>query len=130
MPELEKMGEQIGGMVRGMIRSHILAQDLGWKKLSDYTVSKKGHPVIYVDSGTYMSSIGVNVEQQGSYDLMISIFPDGYYEERGKEVSEIAFYMEYGTKDMPARPLWRPVYEASRNMDEIMNFDMERVFSP
>jgi len=130
MAELEKMGEQIGGLVRGTLRRHITAQDLGWKKLSDHTIQKKGHPVVYVDSGTYVSSIGVEVQKQNTYDLTISIFPDGYYEERGKEIAEIAFYMEYGTKDMPARPLWRPVYEATRNMEEIVNFDMERVFSP
>lgn len=130
MPQMEKMAEQIGGMVRGTIRRHIMAQDLGWKKLAESTVEKKGHPIVYVDSGTYMSSIGLEVERMGDFDLVVSIFPDGYYEDKGKDVSEIAFYMEYGTRHMPARPLWRPVYAAAKTMEGIKNFDLEGLFSP
>jgi hypothetical protein len=130
MPRLEKMAEQIGSVVRATLRQHILAQDLGWQKLAESTKARKGHPIIYIGSGVYMNSIGLEVAKQSDTDISVRIFPDGYYEDRGKNVDEIAFYMEYGTKNMPARPLWRPVYEAARNMDSITKFDLEGLFMP
>ena len=122
---LEKELEKIGLQVRGMVRGHIVKQDLGWKPLADLTVSKKGHAVAYIETGKYLSNIRVRTTTARK-ESSVFIYPYGKYS-TGAAVDKVAFDLEMGTSTIPSRPLWRPVAEEMLNMDEMMNFPIEEI---
>lgn len=78
-----------------------------WQALSDATIEKKGHGHIYVDTGFYVE----NIETQIRYHrkrIVIEVSPADviYDSEPFRNLRLVAAWMEYGTKRMPARPLW------------------------
>jgi hypothetical protein len=92
------------------VRTHIINQDLDWTELAASTVSRKGHPFIYIDSGKYANSITLNRKKEGD-KFHIILAPRRGMASGGLTFQELGLYMEYGTTTMPARPLWRPTYD-------------------
>lgn len=89
---------------QSIVVHHIDMQDLAWTPLSFFTVNKKGNSTILVDTSLYIQSIrnwrnaNFGYVGVGSSD----VYPDG------TKLSTVAIDNEYGTQNIPARPLWQP----------------------
>lgn len=90
---------------------HILAQDLPWAPLSPNTKKRKqpyNRNKVYIDTETYLNSVTTWTEGNHSY---VGIKKGTTYKnrkDRSVTVDQVAMWMEYGTKNTPARPLWAP----------------------
>lgn len=96
----------IGEEIKKAVVAHIKDQDLPWKKLADITIYKKGHPLKYLETHTFVNSI-VSEVVKSSDGFKVYVYPKGTAE-NGLDLSKLAFYLEMGTsRGIPARPLWR-----------------------
>lgn len=95
---------KIAKKLQAIVKGHIYNQDLGWAALSGSTQSRKGHGKAYYDTGTYLQNIKIITRGTRIY---VGI-PKNLADARGVYYADIASMMEYGTKNMPARPLWEP----------------------
>lgn len=91
--------------------NHISAQDLGWKRLKPATIRQKVNKGlsenIYVATSTYFQNITSWVKDDTAY---IGV-RKGVTHPDGEEVGNIAKWLEFGTSNMPARPLWQPTFK-------------------
>lgn len=112
--EVKKKTEQaqweICKKLRDAVIRHILAQDLGWQKLSKRTRNAKGSDLIYIDTQTYLNNIKAwKVKGQAFVGVKRGII---YKRKSGNvNLERVAIWMEYGTSRMPARPVWGPSIE-------------------
>lgn len=112
--DLERLGHQI----EYSLKSHIIKQDLPWKKLSKITVAlKHGREEILIDTAGYAASFSVEVNQRWKRYLELTVYPKGNVPDRGVSYQQIAYWHEYGTSRMPERPLWRPVADEIDSME-------------
>lgn len=103
----------LGEKASQMLQEHIRKQDLSWTPLSQSTITvKNGDNRIFIDTGTLMNNLKVCKVTSSSNDLsiFIGVDPDVSYED-GTKISDVLIYMEYGTSNMVARPLFRPTKE-------------------
>ena len=98
--------------LKNIVIGHILAQDLNWEKLSPRTErrKKKNKSLIYIDTELYLNSI--KIWKKGN-TTFVGVKKGIVYKRNSGRVSleRVAIWMEYGTKNMPARPLWTPSIE-------------------
>jgi hypothetical protein len=106
--------EALGNEVRKSIRGHIRKQDLDWGPLVSGSIKRKGFDKIYVSRGAYMKSITVDVTKT-DVGAEVVVSPEGEHYS-GLEMKTLAHYLEYGTKKMISRPLWRPVFSEVESM--------------
>ena len=88
-----------------IVKNHIMRQDLPWTPKKN--PSSSGSWRLYIDTGQYLSSVET---WQKNGIRFVGIKPHKHHKD-GVPVSDIAVWMEYGTKHMPARPLWGPSLE-------------------
>lgn len=119
--------QEFGNEIRENLRKHILAQDLGWSSLSEYTAKRKGHSDPYIETGFYLQNIKVEVDKPNRFDVTLSIFPDGKHPVNGLELQDLAEILEMGSarrkSPLPPRPLWRPVKNEMWNYSTIRNLN-------
>lgn len=112
MPQHVKVAERrlidkfMNRMKSGLI-NHIISDDLGWIKLSGYTIRNKGHAAKLIHSGLLISSITTWTKSKAGY---VGIKPS-VREKNGTKVAEVARRQEEGYGRIPARPLWKPTAE-------------------
>ena len=101
-----------GKLVVKRMVEHIDKQDLPWKPLSDVTIERKGHDKIYVETGWLKENL--SVRRMTTKPLRSTIFvgasPWKTHKPSGKKFSELMIMLEYGTDEIPARPLIRPTW--------------------
>jgi hypothetical protein len=99
-------------IVKRMVE-HIDRQDLPWKPLSDVTIAIKGNSQVYVDTGWLKENL--SVRRMKTSPLKSTVFvgasPWKTHKPSGKKFSELMIMLEYGTDEIPARPLIRPTWE-------------------
>lgn len=100
--------ERIGKSIQRKIRAHVRNQDLDWAPLQSDTIRKKGFAKVYMRRGDYIRSIKVEVDRREN-GAELRVYPEGDHYS-GLDMQTLADYLEYGTKNIQARPLWRPVY--------------------
>ena len=93
--------------MKSSLVNHIIDDDLGWIKLSDYTIRNKGHAAKLIHSGLLISSITTWTKSKVGY---VGIKPS-VRESNGTKVSEVARRQEEGYGKIPKRPLWQPTAE-------------------
>lgn len=102
-----------GKLVAERMVEHIDRQDLDWKPLSDVTIQIKGHSQVYVDSGWLKDNL--DVRRMKTSPLKSTVYvgasPWKTHKPSGKKFSDLMIMLEYGTEDIPARPLVRPTWE-------------------
>lgn len=95
---------------------HIELQDLRWQPLSRVTIERKGDSTIYVETGWLKENL--SVRRIASKPLRSTIFigasPWKTHKPSGLKFSDLMIMLEYGTDDIPARPLIRPTWEEVR----------------
>lgn len=120
---------RLGEVVKKSIIKHIMAQDLNWKELSEYTKKRKGHNRKYQDTLGFVKSINSTVYKT-SDGYKILVYPKGI-NYRGIDYSKIAFWLEKGTKKgarqyIPPRPLWNPTLQ-ELSKDGLVGFQIKTI---
>jgi len=120
---------QFGESAKSVVVGHIFAQDLRWKKLSKVTLAKKGgRQKIYWDTGEFVDSIQVEVQDRGLKGVRLEVKPTGQHS-TGIDMQELAAVLEYGNSKTPARPLWRPSFrEIKKHPDLNSILDLKKRF--
>jgi hypothetical protein len=114
-PDLEEVGKKtlvkVGLKAESIAVKHIQNQDLNWTANIRYTRWKQRagfSQKILVKTSTYLQSITSWPSQSGKTfyaGVKRTVKVDGVL------LADIAKALEYGTRNMPARPLWRPTYQ-------------------
>lgn len=110
---LRKLGDALVRKLRG----HIIKQDLDWAPLSATTIRKKGHGTVYLDRGHYIRGLEVDVSSKGPYQWGLQVTVKGSHYS-GLPMATLARYLETGTSEIPARPIWRPVFAELKELPE------------
>ncbi len=93
----------------GIIKGHIYKQDLPWVPLNVSTVRAKGNELVYLETGELVKDLTVIKGDKNSY--FVGAPNDVEHEASGLKLSQLMFYLEYGTEHIPGRPLIAPSYE-------------------
>lgn len=100
-----------GIKAEGLAKSHMSAQDLGWRPLKPKTLEVKIRggfsENILIMTSSYFQAITSYV--QG--DTAFAGVKKGTKNTQGDDLTKIAAVHEYGNDNMPARPLWTPVFK-------------------
>lgn len=95
--------------LKRIVVGHILAQDLNWPQLSHRTIrnKKENKQLVYIDTETYLDNITTWKKLGVAY---VGIKKGTIHKRKNGNVNleRVAIWMEYGTRNMPARPLWGP----------------------
>lgn len=114
--------QNFGKAIEQRVIQHINSQDLGWSPLSQVTIRKKGHEKIFLDKRDFVKSIKVSVSKKGLLVRTIMVRPEGIHTNSGLSMATLAKFLEYGTKNMVARPLWRPTIKEVSQSPEFSAF--------
>lgn len=106
-----------GDLILEKIRGHIDAQDLNWTPLSEHTIAlKSGDETIYVETGFLKDNLKVRKVKAPKNGVTYFIGADAWTKHpSGLKFSDLMIYLEYGTANIPARPLIRPTFEELEN---------------
>lgn len=118
----------------GRLRQMILGQELNHAALAPSTVAAKarrgGDPRILVDTRQYVNSIRARrKEGENAYEVGVA---DEKHELSDANLRSIAAWLEYGTRNadgtrrMPARPHWRPIWQEFVAMKDKLIRDSEK----
>lgn len=108
--EMKDFADETTAQIKAYIESH------PGPALAPYTVAKKGHARILIDTGKYIGSI--KTEKVGEMEYFSGALSSDSHERLS--MSTLAEYLEYGTSRMPARPHFRPV--AARRRREFRKY--------
>jgi len=102
-----------GEMVLEKMKGHIDAQDLNWRPLADSTIAmKNGDDTIYVQTGWLKENLSVRRLKSSVKGSTIFIGASPWKTHpSGVKFSDLMIYLEFGTVNMPPRPLIRPTFE-------------------
>jgi len=93
------------------IRDHIDAQDLPWKPLSPSYLEYKNRfglsTKIWMSTGELYRSLEIFKDKNNKYYVGAPV--DTVHSDTDILINDIIKFMEYGTKNIPARPLFTPV---------------------
>lgn len=117
--KLERSLEAVGNAGADLARRHIRLQDLAWAPLSPITVKKKGFPTIYVHTREYYNKIKSEVQGTPGEDVLRVVVAIQGKHSSGIDMQHLAVMLEYGTSQMPARPLWRPTFRQLKDTPEL-----------
>lgn len=113
-PVAEARMYENGTIVLKRMIEHIDRQDLNWEDLSERTIQlKQGDDTIYVETGWLKGNLGVRRIKstvKGS-TLFVGASPWKTHPESQLKFSDLMIMLEYGTEDIPPRPLVRPTWE-------------------
>ena len=113
VPAFSAQIKEDGNLVLEHIISHIDSQDLNWTPLSECTIElKNGDETIYVETGFLKSNLKVRKVKAPKNGVTYFIGADAWTKHpSGLKFSDLMIYLEYGTANIPARPLIRPTYD-------------------
>lgn len=113
VPAFSAQIKEDGNLVLERIISHIDSQDLNWTPLSERTIElKNGDETIYVETGFLKSNLKVRKVRAPKNGVTYFIGADAWTKHpSGLKFSDLMIYLEYGTANIPARPLIRPTYD-------------------
>ena len=113
VPAFSAQIKEDGNLVLERIISHIDSQDLNWTPLSERTIElKNGDETIYVETGFLKSNLKVRKVKAPKNGVTYFIGADAWTKHpSGLKFSDLMIYLEYGTSDIPPRPLVRPTWE-------------------
>ncbi len=109
--QIGALGDVIGGMLEEALVDKIHEGDSSWPPLSDAWAEFKGHDNPWYYTGTLENAIKYTKEGTTIY---AGIIDAGSYRD-GENIATRAHDLEYGTSDIPARPLFSLVEEESEN---------------
>ena len=120
---LDRIARKVGAYLEGKIVEMIDKQWAGWKPLDTETIKRKKSSKAWVDTGELRSLITHVVE--GKYPKVVKV---GIFEH---EKGLIAHFLEFGTKNIPERPLFRLVVDLEKEkivqlVHEELNKELER----
>ena len=105
--QLDKLGARIGLKMEGLLVTKIKEGDSSWAPLSAAWAEQKGHGNQWYYTGRLEGAIEYKIDNHVIYIGIIK--PDTY--PYGENIANVAVKLEYGTSQIPARPLFMPVYE-------------------
>lgn len=114
VPAMTAQLKDDGDIILKRIVEHIDSQDLNWTPLEESTISlKSGDDTIYVETGFLKNNLKVRKVKSPKNGVTYFIGADAWtkHSPSGLKFSDLMIYLEYGTADIPARPLIRPTFE-------------------
>ncbi len=103
--------------VESVAVEHLRDQDLPWEPLTERYLRwklKRGYSEkILLRTGTYLRAIAVE-EAPGGLGAFVGVRRGVARDREGQDVVDIAGFHEQGTRHLPARPLWEPTYQETR----------------
>lgn len=93
---------------------HLERQDLNWPALSPETIKRKvdNKDKILIETGELKSKLKVRKIATKTDRFTVFVGADAWERHRnGLKMSDLMIYLEYGTDNMPARPLMGPTWE-------------------
>jgi len=94
------------------IKNHISAQDLGWVPLAESTVLRKRDSKAWIDSGYFRDHLRITEKKMGMLRRwFVGAVKGDIHEPSEMPMSVLAFMLEYGYRNIPARPLFGPSLE-------------------
>jgi HK97 gp10 family phage protein len=102
-----------GEIILEKLKGHIENQDLNWTPLSNNTVKlKNGDDTILVQTGWLKENLSVRRLKSSSKGSTIFVGASPWKTHpSGVKFSDLMLWIEYGTENMPPRPLMRPTFE-------------------
>lgn len=118
VPAMSAQIKDDGELILEHIVKHIDSQDLNWTPLSEHTIElKNGDETIYVETGFLKNNLKVRKVKSPKNGVTYFIGADAWTKHpSGLKFSDLMIYLEYGTADIPARPLIRPTFEELENI--------------
>ena len=116
---MDRVAEKAGEYLAGKIAEKISLQDSSWAPNAPSTIAKKGSSKVWVDSGQLFDLITdtkQSVRVSGQFPPENKTIRVGIFDH---DKGMIAHFIEYGTDDIPERPLFRLVFDVER--DILMN---------
>ena len=99
-----------GEFIVKALQDHIDRQDMPWKPLARRTIElKNGDSRIWIEHGVLRDSFRA-LEVSSKYTASIYVTAEGNNDE-GVPLERIVVWLEYGTRNMPPRALFRPTAE-------------------
>lgn len=114
VPAMSAQLKDDGDIILEKIVGHIDSQDLNWTPLAEPTIAlKSGDETIYVETGFLKSNLKVRKVKAPKNGVTYFIGADAWtkHSPSGLKFSDLMIYLEYGTANIPARPLIRPTFE-------------------
>lgn len=104
---------ETGELILDKMVEHIEKQDLNWESLSRFTIERKGNNKVYIETGWLKDNLSVRqiATKPNKKRIFVGASPWKTHEPSGLKFSDLMLYLEYGTEDIPARPLVRPTWE-------------------
>lgn len=127
---LSGLGKEMAEEFADDLKALITRQLIAWVPLSPKYVKRKRmlglDPRILIATGRYVSSIQPIAQDDGSYIVSV---PNQPLRSGSKyTLQDLARWLEYGTRNMPARPHWRPARNIWRTklvqMKERLKFNL------
>jgi len=99
---------ELGRKYLDTVKEHIDKRDLSLPALSPATIERKGHDRILDDTGKFKRKLKLVALTNRSHDIKIGAgaFEDVAYDTE-KNMYDLARWIENGTKNQPARPIFR-----------------------
>ena len=119
--------KQWGLHAEALAKKHMSTQDMGWEELKPATLAakiRKGQSEnILIATSDYFQAITSWTDKEAAYAGV----KKGVKDREGNVIADIAAVHEYGSKsgEIPARPLWQPVYKET--MEWFVKSDMTPV---
>lgn len=114
VPAFQAQLKEDGELILKTIKGHIDSQDLNWTPLSEHTIElKNGDETIYVETGFLKDNLKVRKVKSPKNGVTYFIGADAWttHKPSGLKFSDLMIYLEYGTANIPPRPLIRPTME-------------------
>lgn len=113
MPLAQAKIYENGQLVLDTLKGHIDKQDLNWTPLAKSTIRKKGGEKIYIETGALKDGLSIRKIKSSKNDVTIFIgaSPWKKHAPSGLKFSDLMIYLEYGTTEIPPRPLIQPTYD-------------------
>jgi hypothetical protein len=118
--QIGALGDVIGEMLEEALVDKIHDGDSSWPPLSDAWAEFKGHDNPWYYTGTLENAI--KYVREGT-TIYAGIIDAGSYR-NGENIATVAHKLEFGTSDIPARPLFSLVEEESEKdiVDEAVDY--------
>lgn len=117
--------DEYGDVLLDRMVEHIDRQDLDWVPLEKSTIARKhGNEMIYYESGFLRDNLRALKVSGDEFTIFVGAEGD-VVTEKGEYLSDVLFYLEYGSNDgvLPPRPIVRPTWDEMKDLfsDEILN---------
>lgn len=106
--QIKSLKESIGMRLQKAFLDRIKTGDGSWAPLSARTIEEKGHGHPWYDTTRLEKSIEYEINDAG---VRVGVLKHNTYPDSGENVAKVAMRLEYGSSKIPARPLFRPVFE-------------------